>query len=278
MYYFDYLRVRSALRVFAIILACVTLLLCVSLAFSHAHDGNSNVTIGTDTVSADSYSGLALMHHLGETTWFPFGLLCGIAAVITIFFSNALATSIARYNGNLHFGFTKPIAREQSAIRTFSIDLAALAVGFLIALFFVLVPFAVVGLLDRITFGPTSLAPFALGIGIAFMWYGMVQAVTATMRGGAGLVLGLSWGVFAVMQALQNLSSDLIPEVVVRLIHFLNIFNPFLYLSDVFATPDGRLTRDDVLAPHYFQSLAIVWIVALVALALAIVQRKRMEV
>jgi hypothetical protein len=106
----------------------------------------------------------------------------------------------------------------------------------------------------------------------------MVQAVTATMRGGAGLVLGLSWGVFAVMQALQNLSSDLIPEVVVKLIHFLNIFNPFLYLTDVFATPDGRLTRDDVLAPHYLQSLAIVWAVALVALALAIVQRKRMEV
>jgi hypothetical protein len=229
-------------------------------------------------VSEQGYSGLALMHHLGETTWFPFGLFCGIAAMITIFFSNALATSLARYNGNLHFAFTKPISRQQSALRTFAIDLAALFVGFLIALFFVFVPFAVVGLLGRLTFGPTSLAPLAIGLGIAFMWYGMVQAVTARMRGAAGLVLGLSWGVFAVMQGLQNLSSDLVPEIVVRSIHLLNILNPFIYLSDIFGTVGGHLTNDDTLAPHYFQSLAIVWIVALVALALAVVQRNRMEV
>jgi hypothetical protein len=278
MYYFDYLRVRSALRIFAIILACVTLLVCISLAFSHGHDRGSSVTLGTDTVSTANYSGLALMHHLGETTWFPFGLFCGIAAMITIFFSNALATSLARYNGNLHFAFTKPISREQSALRTFAIDLAALFVGFLIALFFVFVPFAVVGLLGRLTFGPTSLAPLAIGLGIAFMWYGMVQAVTATMRGGAGLVLGLSWGVFAVMQGLQNLSTDLVPEVVVRSIHLLNILNPFIYLNAIFGTTGGHLTNDDTLDPHYFQSLATVWIVALIALAIAVAQRKRMEV
>jgi hypothetical protein len=278
MYYFDYLRVRSALRVFAIILACVTLLLCISLTFSHAHGGNSSVTIGTDTVSTQDYTGLALLHHLGETTWFPFGLFCGIAAMITIFFSNALATSLARYNGNLHFAFTKPISRERSAVRTFAIDLAALFVGFLIALFFVFVPFTVVGLLGRLTFGPTSLAPLAIGLGIAFMWYGMIQAVTATMRGGAGLVLGLSWGVFAVMQGLQNLSTDLVPEVVVRSIHLLNILNPFIYLSAIFGTTGGHLTNDNTLDPHYFQSLATVWIVALIALAIAVAQRKRMEV
>jgi len=278
MYYFDYLRVRGALRVYAIILACVTLLLCISLAFSHGHNGNASVTIGSESVSTQDYSGLALLHHLGETTWFPFGLFCGIAAMITIFFSNALATSLARYNGNLHFAFTKPISREQSALRTYAIDLAALAVGFLIALFFVFVPFAVVGLLGRLTFGPTSLAPIAIGLGIAFMWYGMIQAVTATMRGGAGLVLGLSWGVFAVMQGLQNLSTDLVPEIVVRSIHVLNILNPFIYLNTIFGTTGGQLTSDDALAPHYFQNLAIVWIVALVALAIAVVQRKRMEV
>jgi hypothetical protein len=278
MYYFDYLRVRSALRVFTIILACVTLLVCVSLAFSHGHNGSGSVTLGTNTVSTEDYSGLALMHHLGETTWFPFGLFCGLAAMITIFFSNALATSLARYNGNLHFAFTKPISRERSALRTFAIDLAALFVGFLIALFFVFVPFAVVGLLGRLTFGPTSLAPIAIGLGIAFMWYGMVQAVTATMRGGAGLVLGLSWGVFAVMQGLQNLSTDLVPEVVVRSIHLLNILNPFIYLNAIFGTTGGHLTNDDTLDPHYFQSLATVWIVAIVALAIAVVQRKRMEV
>jgi|GEM_PF-1199750 len=278
MYYFDYLRVRGSLRVFAIILACGTLLLCISLAFSHGHHGNASFSIGTDTVSTQDYSGLALLHHLGETTWFPFGLFCGIASTITIFFSNALATSLARYNGNLHFGFTKPISRERSALRTFAIDLAGLLVGFLIALFFVFVPFTLVGLLGRLTFGPTSLAPVAIGLGIAFMWYGMVQAVTATMRGGAGLVLGLSWGVFAVMQGLQNLTTDLVPEVVVRSIHLLNILNPFIYLSDIFGTTGGQLAKDDSLAPHYFQNLAIVWIVALIALAIAVVQRKRMEV
>jgi hypothetical protein len=163
-------------------------------------------------------------------------------------------------------------------VRTFAIDLAALFVGFLIALFFVFVPFTVVGLLGRLTFGPTSLAPLAIGLGIAFMWYGMIQAVTATMRGGAGLVLGLSWGVFAVMQGLQNLSTDLVPEVVVRSIHLLNILNPFIYLSAIFGTTGGHLTNDNTLDPHYFQSLATVWIVALIALAIAVAQRKRMEV
>jgi hypothetical protein len=114
MYYFDYLRVRSALRVFAIVLACVTLLLCISLAFSHGHNGGENLTIGTDSVSTGNYSGLALLHHLGETTWFPFGLFCGIAAMITIFFSNALATSLARYNGNRFRANRAPSARLRS--------------------------------------------------------------------------------------------------------------------------------------------------------------------
>jgi hypothetical protein len=66
--------------------------------------------------------------------------------------------------------------------------------------------------------------------------------------------------------------------VVVRSIHLLNILNPFIYLNAIFGTTGGHLTNDDTLDPHYFQSLATVWIVALIALAIAVAQRKRMEV
>ena len=141
-----------------------------------------------------------------------------------------------------------------------------------------LVPFAEVGLLGRISFEPASLAPVAIGLGIAFMWYGLIQAVTATLRGGAGLVLGLSWGVFGVFQALQNLTTDQVPDVVVFLIHAFNVINPFMYLSEAFGGFHDKPGHDQPLDPQYLQSLAIVWLVAIVALAIATVQRKRMEV
>jgi hypothetical protein len=278
MYYFDYLRVRRSLGVFATILLCVSILLCLSLLFSKAGQHGVSVGATSDSPVPGSARGIAMLHELGENMWFPFGLLCGIAITIAIIFSASLATSLSRYNGNLHFSFTKPVSREQAAITTFAFDFAAIVIGFLIALFFVLVPFAEVGLLNRISFGPTSLAPIASGLGIAFMWYALIQAVTAQMRSGGGLVLGLSWGVFGAFSGLQNLTNDQVPVAVVYLIHAFNVINPFMYLKINFNGFDSATGHEDALGPHYLQSLATVWIVALVALAIAVVQRKRMEV
>jgi hypothetical protein len=277
MYYFDLLRVGRALRVYAIILFSIVLIELVSMPFSHVGKHDFTIGINGDSIKAHAFTGIGLLHELGQTIHIPFTLLCAAAAFEAVLFATAISTSLARYNGNLHFTFTKPVSRERATLTTIAIDFAAIAVAIVIALVAEFVPLAVVGLLDRITYDPSAVAAILIGLGIAFMWYGMIQAATSLMRGGAGIVAGLSWAVFATLGALEGLTPQYVPGFIVDAIHALNTLNPQLYLTTLFSRVSYADPVRNAFGGGYMQDLTIVWVTALVAVAIALGLRRRME-
>jgi hypothetical protein len=222
--------------------------------------------------------GYALLHELGQHITIPFALLCSVAAMIAAIFAFSTSSSLARFNGNLHFTFTKPVSRERAALTTFGIDALAILIAFAIAIAFLLIPLGAVGILDRLSFDTHVPANVALGLGAGFMWYGLLQAATAAIRGGSGLVSGLSWPFFVVLHALSNLTTDIAPPFVVSAIHVLNRINPFTYIAPLFDRLGDFHGGVPPLDPALTTSLATVWITALAGIAIAVLLRKRMEI
>jgi hypothetical protein len=275
MYYFDILRAGRALKTYTIVLGSILLVMLVTTPFSRVSHSNESVTINGQSVSG-ALRGFVLIHQMGQTIHIPFSVLCAIAAFAGILFATGCATSLSRFNKNLHFTFTKPVSRERSTLTTIGTDALTIVAAFAIGLVFALAPIAIVGLLDRLTFDLQSLAVLVLGLGIAYMWYGIVQAATSVMRGGSGIVLGLSWAVFVVMQGLQHLSGDFVPPVFVWIIHTFNTINPFIVMNQMFETIG--VADSAVFGPPYVQQLAIAYLTALVGVAIAVTLRKRMAV
>lgn len=277
MYYFEFLRVRSALRTYALWLVALTVLVAATLPFSHAGGHDFTIGVSSETLASGHVSGLAMLHELGERMSIPFGFLCTIAAVLAIVFATGRATSLSYGNRNLHFSFTKPISRERAALTTFAFDAAGIVVAFAIALVLLLVPVAETNLLGRMTFGPSAFEPVLFGLGIAYMWYGLVQGATSTMRSG-GVVSGLSWGVFVLVASLQGISSGFLPDAFVTFVHVLGKLDPFEYLKTMLGDFNGMAASASLLDPGYVQNVASVFVVAIVGCAIAIGLRHRMEV
>jgi ABC-type transport system involved in multi-copper enzyme maturation permease subunit len=278
MYYFDVLRSLRGLKVYSIVLACTVVLELISLAYSHSSHGDMTIGVSGEALRAHTNDGYAMLHELGQHITIPFALLCSVAAVIAGIYAFSASSSLSRYNGNLHFVFTKPISRERAALTTFGIDALAILAAYAIAIAFVLIPLAAVGLLDRLSFDAHAPANVALGLGAGLMWYALLQAATAAVRGGSGLVIGLSWPFFVVLHALSNLTSEMVPAFIVSVIYAVNRVNPFTYLAPLFDRLGDFHGSVEPLAPTYAPSLATVWITALVCLAIAVVLRKRMEI
>jgi hypothetical protein len=276
MYYFYYLRARKRLIVFSSIAGSIVLLNIILLPFSHV--GQSDFTVGVSSQSSGlSFGGIAQLHRLLQTIRIPFVILVTIAAALAAIFGSAAAASLSGQNRHLHFDLTRPASRRRLALTTFGMDGLGIAASLVVALALLLVPFAILGALDRLDFSSESFFVVAFGLGIAYMWYGLLQAVTVRMRGGGGAAVGISWAVFVTLSALHNLPASFVGAPVVWIIHALNIFNPIVYLGKLFAPgygPNGVTGP----APGSIENLITVWIIALVALAIAVVQRERMEV
>jgi hypothetical protein len=275
MSYFYYLRARKRLIIFSSILGGLVLLNLALLPFSHV--GPSDFTVGVSSQSSSySFGGIAQLHRILHTIRVPFVILVTIAAALAAIFGSAASASLSGQNRHLHFELTRPTSRRRLALMTFGMDALGVAASLVVALALLLVPFAILGSLDRLDFSSESFFVIAFGLGIAYMWYGLLQAVTVRMRGG-GAAVGISWAVFVTLSALHNLPASIVGAPIVWLIHALNIFNPIVYLGKLFAPGYGSQGATGT-ASGSFEDLITVWIIALVALALAVVQRDRMEV
>ncbi|MBD5632982.1 MAG: hypothetical protein IAI49_00775, partial [Candidatus Eremiobacteraeota bacterium] len=102
MYYLDFLRVRRALKVFAIFVGGALAFVLVSLPFSHVNHGDPTIGISSEAIASHSYSGISMLHQLGQQATIPFKLLCATAALIAIFFASGCSLSLSRFNSNLH--------------------------------------------------------------------------------------------------------------------------------------------------------------------------------
>ena len=248
MIYVEYLRVRSALIWHAGVIGALLLLI---LSTNH----NAAVTVdGHPAVT----SGLPI----------ALGLLVPIAMFFGAIYASSVGSSLNRENGTRDISWTKPVSRTVLALQFVLVDLAGVAIAFTIAMLAVI---AVVVRIGAVPLFDASFVPqLALGLGIAAMWYALIQVLTFWFGSGARAVGGILWPV-----ALLALGIAHAPGVYGVFARALDVVNPLGYMSGFSVNSSGGHGESLWTLPVEERAL-IVWLftAAFCAIAIALWPRK----
>jgi hypothetical protein len=232
MSYKEILRVRSLFIKFAITI--VSLILLIVLLSGHAHVSvGPSVTEHTHIASAAAGDTTNIygpgIQVTGVNHGAPYEVLFGIAGFVSAIFALILGAFLATENsGHLEIAWTRPASRVGYALRGIAVD----CIGILAAFLFTLVIIAAFVTLEG--WWPYLHADKALAVTAVryvmypFAWYGLILAVTASLRGGYGIVIGLTWVVASVLAALVTLH---LPPAIHATVTFINYVNPMEYGS-----------------------------------------------
>lgn len=254
MAYVEYLRVRRALTVYAIVVFAAMSILTISLQTAHVRLSGSDVHI--DAI--------------------PLTLVLTIAGFGSLVLGTLLAGTLNRERDTLALSWTRPIARERMAATMMAIDLGGVVAAFALTLVLSLMPLVTVGLLTRVVADPHAPGAVANMFGVTVMWYGIVQAATSWYRGRAGLVVGLSWPAFGLLLVLGRQTR--FGPVVQTLAAALDYLNPLAYLLSHDTTKGGTSLHESAyLALPESALTAMAWALGIAACAVAIAAWKRSE-
>ncbi len=280
MAYVEYLRVRKSLYIFGGILTAMIVFVLVSLLSVQNADGATHFRfqLGNAIVLEKGHDGK--LHQVSLSGMpglaIPIGALFGMAAYCAMVFATVVCTSLNKERDGLDFPLTHPISRVRFALSYFAVDAAGICAAFVIGLVVLcFVPLAAAGVLGRIVLDSGGLWIAVLGLGIAFMWFGVLQAATASLRFSGGLMAGLSWAFFVVLLFLPR--ATILGPLVHELVLVLNLVNPLAYFSDITGLRNN-VTVGSIFALSVATRAAIVWAIALAAGAIAILTWKRLEV
>jgi hypothetical protein len=264
MVYVELLRLRSALYIYAGVIAAVVLTIIVSLNWGvSTHRDQSDLHMnGTIGISA----------------------LMALAVYASAVFATIIGTSLNKASDQAEVVFTKPISRERLAATFILADLGGIVASFVIAtLLFALVVldvgFLVGAPLRLLRFDAATFRVIFLGLGIAFMWYGLLQAATSSYRGRGGLVVGLSWAFFVIF---LGVAAAPLPPAIHAVIIAIDHLNPLAYLGSTSITTSGNTVSlgNSISIFHYDSWLraAIAWGIGTAGCAVAILGWKRLEI
>jgi hypothetical protein len=207
MTYVQLLRIRKSFVIFGIIIGTLLLLGIVT-----SHWPGAEIDTGSGP------------HKIPLSGLLFFSAYCGIA------FATAIGTSLNRENDGVEMVWTKPISRERLAFLYVLCDVAAIVVATALALAAVFIGMASVGFLKYLYVDPNALKVATLGLGVAFMWYGMLQALSFWQKGGrGGMMIGISWGAAFILMAFAAGTRG--NPALHGLFTFINIFNPLAYFG-----------------------------------------------
>jgi|HubBroStandDraft_6_1064221.scaffolds.fasta_scaffold478421_2 ABC-type transport system involved in multi-copper enzyme maturation permease subunit len=258
MAYIEFLRSRKALLWYTAITGGLSLLMV--LIFNFASSGH---------VDIENHTSLDLT-----------GLI-GISVYCAAVFATVCGISLNRENDGVEMVFTKPISRERLALTYFLTDLAAIVLACVIAtVFFGLVLLdlgAVTHTPSIIRFDGRSFGVLALGLGIAFMWYGLLQAASSRYVGNGGIFVGVSWALFGILIGLSQTPPGLLHNIIMTV----NILNPLAYMTGISVSDSGgKLTSTAVSLFHGepWARALMAWAIGLAGCAVATLGWKRLEV
>lgn len=238
MEYVEILRARRVLIIFGGLLVLGLVVEAITWHFSTGH----NQSNGTERFS--SLVGVG-----------AFG-----AVIIATFVVSGLNAEAAHTGALI---WTRPASRDVIAWRFVAVDAAAIAIGYVMLLVAMIAGVAVVGALGSIVFDrPESARAFAIGLGGAFMWYGIVSLTAARLPGRGPLLAGLSWAVFPIMAGMTQAN---LVDWLHALIVAVNFANPFAWLGGM--TEHGN-TSFIPLSP--WARVAGEWLIAVAAVAASV--------
>ncbi len=250
MYYVEMLRVRNGLRAMSI--AFVGILLFIVMMTWEEYRRFSAFNITPHRVELEGIIAV-----------------CGFSAAIA---ATIWGTSLARENnGHLELTWTKPVSRLHYAAVVMAVDflgiLAAMGVTFLI---FGVIPLAFYGKLAKLAAGPDLALFCALAVGFPLAWFGIAQALTASLRGRGGLVAGLAWPVAIFLSAITQVE---LPQSLHRVFAAISVINPLTFFHVQITTLGGHVEPSGAIAGDVGALLFI----ATVGIAAALVQWQRLE-
>lgn len=240
MAYAEFLRARRSLTWHLGILAAITL-----LALYFAHD--TSVTVDGST-------------HLLSGTPLPLGKLAPIAMFFAMIYASSAGTSLNRESGVREISWTKPIPRTLLAFEFVLIDVAAIVLVFALSLL------AVILVLLRLHIAPVLdaglVSDLALGLGVAVMWYALVQVLSFAFGGGARSIGGILWPI-----AFVDLGLTEVPGALGAFARGLEFLNPLAYAAGISSGKSGDTPQ--IALPADTRAL-MVWLIAAAACAFAI--------
>ncbi len=264
MYYKEWLRIRRGLIVIVIMAAAFLLLHFILLPIMD--QPNSHVVVETNGHSATH----AAHTQSSADAAVPLSLAFAIAGVVAAIFAGIYGGSLSEENdGHLALAWTKPVSRTRYALGIMSVDLA------FVAFVFALTVVVVAGIIYQHG-GPHlvtvdrdawfNLARFSL---MAAAWFGLAQALTASLRHHSGTVRGVAVAIAAI---LLGLGSAGLPPIWHAAVTLLNYFNPLAYAAYSYPQPQA-------LYPFatWGLDLAALAAIATLGVALAIAQWRRLE-
>jgi hypothetical protein len=209
MEYVEILRARRVLFWFGLSsLGCLALTL-MGMYWSHAHANAGDSSFGSENLSS----------------------LVGIAVFGGIIVATALAGNLNAEHTTTAIIWTRPRSREAIAWGYVAVDLAAILAGYAIVLAAIVVGVVASGLLPHFHVDAArSLTQFALGMGGAAMWYGLVSVAAARLEGHGARVAALSWAVFLIG---GGVIAAPVPDLLHYVIVALNYLNPLAWLGDL---------------------------------------------
>ena len=261
MNYIEFLRMRRNITWLAGVLAALALLSMISI----------NVNAYKVHVGAD----------IGGPTGVDVAALFGLALGITLIFATIVGGTLSRENETPEMARTKPFPREQIAFSFLLTDLAAILLAFVISNAFIFLIFLdfcwVVHVRASFHVGEEAGLLVTLGLGVAFMWYALVQAVSSGLRGRGGITIGLSWAYFTILLGLSHVTLSPVP--LHDLIMALNLLNPLAYMNSLTTHGDtlSASIPNSIFTLDPWLRAAIVWLIGIAAGVVASYNWKRLE-
>lgn len=166
----------------------------------------------------------------------PLSALLVGAMVLCAMLASWLGLALKRENATVDLSWTRPTPRPVLAARFIAIDLAALAIAFVLT---TLGAWTLVVNVAHVTVAvdahAAAVAPLAAGVVV--MWYALVLVLSAGLRGHGGAIGGLLWPVSIILLVLaESAHAGIFHDIAV----VLNIFNPLAYLSSMMNAGAGR--------------------------------------
>jgi hypothetical protein len=207
-----------------------------------------------------AYGGHADMRNGGGTLDFwMLELGCAMGAFIV---ATCVAPGLIAEASTVGITWTRPAPRARIAWRFIAVDFLAIVLGYAILLAVVLAFFALFGLLHVVHFGPRDLVVFALAMGSAVLWYGLVTLVSSRLPGRGGLIAGLSWVAFVVIGSTWAAP---LPPAIHTALTVLSYLNPMAYVGGISGGDGNHHSVHPIVLSEGLRTV-LVWVLGLVAL------------
>jgi hypothetical protein len=248
MAYVEYLRLRTSFTWHVGILAALTLLLLYFIGQP------GHIVVHSAHVGGTLMAGMVI----------PLSALASVALFFAAIFASTAGASLNKENPVRDLSWTKPISRTRIACEFIAVDIAAILVYFVLAL--AAAAFVLTRMHVALTAGADLAMQLVLGIGVALMWFALVQLLTCGLGPGARMISGILWPISFVLLALDEL-----PNALGQLATAIDVLNPLAYSSHLFGFKTIIMTL-----PIETRALAV-WILAAVFGAAAVILWTRKE-